>query len=125
LPEREWLELLSKSVLHKYLGQPSSDQMLHMTAYPLEHLLWWSSLARSNGYLDDEIEREQRFELRAWPPFDLIRFDNALIRMSTMLAREGHSVTSMVEHTHLRGKKVIAFMNACHQLGLLYRLPTG
>jgi hypothetical protein len=125
LPEREWQELLSKSVLQKYTGQPSSDQLLHMTAYPIEHLLWWSSLARSKGYLDDGIESEQKFELRAWPLFDLIRFDNALIRMSTVLAREGHSVTSLIEHTRLRGKKVIAFMNACHQLGLLYRIPTA
>lgn len=124
LPEREWQELLSKSVLQKYTGQPSSEQLLHMTAYPLEHLLWWSSLARSKGYLDDGIQSEQKFELRAWPPFDLIRFDNSLIRMSTVLAREGHSVTSLVEQTRLRGKKVIAFMNACNQLGLLYRLPT-
>jgi hypothetical protein len=42
--------------------------------------------ARSEGYLDDGIEREQKFELRVCPPLDLIRFDNSLIRMSTMLA---------------------------------------
>jgi hypothetical protein len=81
--------------------------------------------ARSEGYLDDGNEREQKFELRVCPPLDLIRFDNSLIRMSTMLAREGHSITSLVEHTHFRGRKVIAFMNACQQLGLLHRISSG
>jgi hypothetical protein len=118
-PIREWTKILREpNLVRRDLSEgwyvdPS------VKSSPLPWFLWCSAQARSKGRLLKGIDPGQEYLLEKWPNFELIRNDNQSLRLCALLFSRPESVKSLVAKSAIKGRKVVAFMNACHLLGLI------
>ena len=82
---------------------------------------WMTAQARSKGRLLPGIDPGQEYLLEKWPHFELIRNDNQSLKLCALLFSRPESVKSLVAKSDIKGRKVVAFMNACFLLGLIKR----
>jgi len=90
-----------------------------LVKYPLSWLVWFSSIARSKGYLLKSINKENYFMLDEWPAFDQVFNDNRHLRLCSLLSTEPHTLEEMVSKTRFKSRTVVAFLNACEKQNLL------
>jgi len=118
-PIREWSKILrERNLVRRDLSagwyvDPS------VKSSPLPWFLWCSAQARSKGRLLPKIDPGQQYLLEKWPNFELIRNDNQSLRLCALLFSRPESVKSLVAKSDIKGRKVVAFMNACYLLGLI------
>jgi hypothetical protein len=118
-PIREWTKILrERNLVRRDLSEgwyvdPS------VKSSPLPWFLWCSAQARSKGRLLSKIDPGQEYLLEKWPNFELIRNDNQSLRLCALLFSRPESVKSLVAKSEIKGRKVVAFMNACYLLGLV------
>ena len=118
-PIREWTKILrERNLIRRDLSEgwyvdPS------VKSSPLPWFLWCSAQARSKGRLLSKIDPGQEYLLEKWPNFELIRNDNQSLRLCALLFSRPESVKSLVAKSEIKGRKVVAFMNACYLLGLI------
>lgn len=95
-----------------------------LVKYPLSWLVWFSSIARSKGYLLKSINKEAFFMLDEWPAFDQVYNDNRHLRLCSLLGTEPHSLEELISKTRFKSRTVVAFLNACEKQNLLKSFAT-
>jgi len=117
--------LLLKSKYARVYPLPN-DWTAHekITKYPLEWLVWFSSIARSKGYLLKSINKDDFFMLDVWPDFDQIYNDNNHLRLSSLLSTAPYSIQGLVSKTRLPTKTIVSYLNACKKQNLLLSFST-
>jgi hypothetical protein len=120
-PIREWITILRERNLTRrdlsdgWYVDPS------VKSSPLPWFVWCAAQARSKGRLLPGIDPGQEYLLEKWPHFELIRNDNQSLKLCALLFSRPESVKSLVAKSDIKGRKVVAFMNACFLLGLIKR----
>ena len=117
--------LLLKSKYARVYPLPN-DWTAHekITKYPLEWLVWFSSISRSKGYLLKSINKDDFFMLDVWPDFDQIYNDNNHLRLSSLLSTAPYSIQGLVSKTRLPTKTIVSYLNACKKQNLLLSFST-
>ena len=90
-----------------------------LAKYPLSWLVWFSSIARSRGYLLKSIDKNGVFMINEWPAFDQIYNNNDHLRLCSLLSTAPYSLQYLASKTRLKSKIIVGFLNACEKQGLL------
>ena len=120
----DWGLLLKSKYARVYPLPKDWSAQEKLTKYPLSWLVWFSSIARSRGYLLKSINKEDFFMLDAWPSFDQIYNDNNHLRLSSLLSTAPYDIRGLVAKTRLPTKVIVAYLNACKKQGLLKTFPS-
>ncbi|MGH1540517.1 MAG: hypothetical protein ACRBHB_08840 [Arenicella sp.] len=122
-PYFDWEILLRSRDARKAKLPDNWEPTGRMKSYSLSWLVWFSSHARSKGYLVDELDKEHFFLLDKWPEFDLLYNNNEHLKLCGLMFKEGQSIQEMVSRTRLRARVIIALINACYKMGILSSFP--
>ncbi|RBP51471.1 hypothetical protein [Arenicella xantha] len=92
-----------------------------LNAYPIDRLLWASTLATKNKALAEGLDEATEYILERWPQFELLELDNVLLKLCTLLFVSGESAYSLMQKSGYSRHVVFGLINACHQRGILRR----
>ena len=120
----DWGLLLKSKYARVYPLPKDWSAQEKLTKYPLSWLVWFSSIARSRGYLLKTINKEDFFMLDTWPSFDQIYNDNNHLRLSSLLSTAPYDIKNLVSKTRLPTKTIVAYLNACEKQNLLKAFPS-
>ncbi|MGH1428880.1 MAG: hypothetical protein ACRBEE_13135 [Arenicella sp.] len=120
----DWGLLLKSKYARVYPLPKDWSAQEKLSKYPLSWLVWFSSIARSRGYLLKSVDKDGVFMLDAWPAFDQIYNDNHHLRLSSLLSTNPYNIQALVSKTRLPTKTIVAFLNACEKQGLLKTFAT-
>ena len=128
-PEREmvyshidpgrWPALLQRRALFKVPLPDGWRPEQGMQVHPLSSFLWVNTLINETEYLAPELDENTDYLLERWPPFDLLEFDNVLLKLCTMLFVKPVSAVSLAAKSGYAQSTVMGLMNACHEMGYL------
>ena len=120
----DWGLLLKSKYARVYPLPKDWTAQEKLTKYPLSWLVWFSSIARSRGYLLKSINKEEFFMLDEWPTFDQIYNDNNHLRLSSLLSTAPYDIKGLVAKTRLPTKVIVAYLNACQKQNILKHFPS-
>ena len=120
----DWGLLLKSKYARVYPLPKDWTAQEKLTKYPLSWLVWFSSIARSRGYLLKSINKDDFFMLESWPAFDQVYNDNNHLRLSSLLSTAPYDIQGLVVKTRLPTKVIVAFLNACEKQSLLKAFPS-
>ena len=120
----DWGLLLKSKYARVYPLPKDWSAQEKLSKYPLSWLVWFSSIARSKGYLLKSIDKDGYYMLESWPAFDQIYNDNNHLRLSSLLSTAPYSIQGLVSKTRLPTKVIVSYLNACQKQGLLKSFPT-
>ena len=115
----KWLSIVQRSNLTK---QPLSVQWHPTTSvkgYPLERLIWADTLVNQGAELLQGLEEGEEYILKCWPKFELLEFDNTLLKLCSMLFVQPESVASLAQKSGYGRSTIRGLINACYQSGIL------
>ena len=95
-----------------------------LAKYPLSWLVWFSSIARSRGYLLKSINKDGVYMINEWPAFDQVYNNNDHLRLCSLLSTAPYSLQDLATKTRLKSKIIVGFLNACEKQGLLKTFPS-
>ena len=116
----KWTAALRNKTITKL---PLSDDwrpVSELTAYPLSRLNWANTIATKSARLLPDLDAKTDYILEKWPCFELLELDNMLLKLSTMIYVKAESPHSLLQKSGYSRTVVYGFINACHELGILF-----
>ncbi len=89
------------------------------------HVLWSAGLYGSRGQLVREYAPNTLIQLRAWPNFTRIEFDNEHIKLAALMTQQVLTLKEVAEKSQLPWDTVVGFYNAAWATDLILVNPKG
>ena len=118
----KWPAKLSSATPSKLPLQGNWRPTQELEAYSLDNLIWVHILVTKTTSLEPDLDEDQEYLLESWPNFDLLEFDNVLLKLCTMLYVRPESLSSLITKSGYERSIVCGLMNACHYIGHLKAL---
>ena len=99
------------------LNQEIEQQKLQ--SYPLETILWLTTLYASHGRLLHEQTQDNSIQLKQWPNFINLPHHPVHINLAAFMLRHVTDLKTISAKTHVLLPTVIDFVNACQIIGLI------
>ncbi len=90
-----------------------------LSAYPLETILWLTTLYASHGRLINEPAKDSFIQLKQWPNFIILPHRPMHINLAAFMLRHAADLTTIAAKTRILLPHVIDFFNACQVIGLI------
>lgn len=119
----DWTILLKSKYARVYPLPKNWSAEEKLVKYPLSWLVWFSSIARSRGYLLKSIDKDGVYMINEWPVFDQVYNNNDHLRLCSLLYTAPYSLQDLVTKTGLKDKVITGFLNACEKQNLLKVFP--
>lgn len=93
----------------------------HFIAYPIETMLWLSTMYASQGRFLDESDQHKFMRLVQWPNFALFPYQPYHMNLAAYMLKNTADVPTIAQKTQCGLEKVVDFTNACSMIGILKR----
>ncbi|NJO17800.1 MAG: hypothetical protein HC877_19335 [Thioploca sp.] len=104
---------LPLEILHQEVEQQK------LQSYPLETILWLTTLYASHGRLIHEQAQDNFVQLKQWPNFINLPHHPVHINLAAFMLRHTTDLKTISAKTHVLLPSVIDFVNACQIIGLI------
>jgi hypothetical protein len=104
---------LSLEILHREVEQQK------LQSYPLETILWLTTLYASHGRLIHEQTQDNFIQLKQWPNFSNLPHHPVHMNLAAFMLRHTTDLKTISAKTHVLLPSVIDFVNACQIIGLI------
>ncbi len=104
---------LSSEILQQEVKQQK------LQPYPLETILWLTTLYASHGRLIHEQAQDNFIQLKQWPNFINLPHHPVHINLAAFMLRHTADLKTISAKTHVLLPSVIDFVNACQIIGLI------
>jgi len=90
-----------------------------LTAYPIETLLWLTTLYASHGRLVSEYTQQSFIRLKQWPNFAILPHHPLHMNLAAFMLKKASDLPTVANKTQIPLATVIDFFNACTMIGLI------
>lgn len=115
----KWLSFVQRSNLTKLPLSVQWHPNTSVKGYPLERLIWADTLVNQGSQLLQGLEEDEKYILKCWPKFELLEFDNILLKLCSMLFVQPESVTTLAQKSGYGRSTIRGLINACYESGIL------
>ncbi|EIJ42186.1 hypothetical protein BegalDRAFT_1289 [Beggiatoa alba B18LD] len=89
-----------------------------LNGYPIETILWVTTLAASHGRIITSYPPNVSIRLKQWPNFAVLPHQPTYMNLAAFMLKHGADLSTIAEKTQVELHTVIDFFNACQVLGL-------